>query len=127
MGLRAAETGFALATAHDWGVETSLRSTERNEEVVMKISSRRPLLLGLWLAALSSAPAWGEQVDCTSPKNLGEKGACKAAAQGQNELRYYIQRTQRIHQLWIMDFDKALAPAAQAQGKDEKQRVAETK
>ena len=44
-------------------------------------------------------------VDCARPAiGTGEAQACKAASQGVDQLRQFIQRTQGIYILYIQDF-----------------------
>ena len=51
-------------------------------------------------------------VDCARPAvGNGEVQACRAAAQGVSELRQFIQRTQGIYILYMLDFADAVRPA----------------
>ena len=48
-------------------------------------------------------------VDCSRPaQGTGEAQACRAASQGVDQLRQFIQRTQGIYILYIQDFANAV-------------------
>lgn len=53
--------------------------------------------------------ASADPVDCARPASgTGQVAACRAASQGVDELRRYIQRTRGIHILYIQDFANAV-------------------
>lgn len=58
-------------------------------------------------AALATS-ASAAQVDCSKPAGRAEARACQAAAQGVDELRRFIQRTQGIYILYMPDYDSAV-------------------
>jgi hypothetical protein len=60
-------------------------------------------------AAAVASPAVAGPVDCTRPAiGTGEVQACRAASQGVDELRRFIQRTRGIYILFIHDFASAV-------------------
>lgn len=61
------------------------------------------------LAAAAASSAMAGQVDCAKPAiGTGEVQACRAASQGVDDLRRFIQRTRGIYILYMQDFDNAV-------------------
>jgi hypothetical protein len=53
--------------------------------------------------------ASADPIDCAKPAiGTGEVQACRAASQGVDELRQFIQRTRGIYILYIQDFANAV-------------------
>jgi hypothetical protein len=69
----------------------------------------------VWLALVATAglalPAAAEPVDCANPRGVGQSRACAAAREGTESLRRFLQRTQAIYGLSILDFDREVRPA----------------
>jgi hypothetical protein len=73
----------------------------------MNRSIRIPLIAlaaAIVLATTLVPPAHSAVVDCANPQGIGEARACEKAAQGANELRRFIERTQAIYLLSYQDF-----------------------
>ena len=63
----------------------------------------------LLTVAAFAMPAGAASVNCASPAvGNGEVQACRAAAQGVDNLRQFIQRTQGIYILYMQDFADAV-------------------
>ena len=63
-------------------------------------------------AFLFATYASADPVDCARPAiGTGQVQACKAADQGVDQLRQFIQRTRGIYILYMQDFEKAVRPA----------------
>jgi len=73
------------------------------------ITKRAMPALAVAVLTLASVPAFAG-VDCAKPQGVGEVRAC---AQGADELRHFIARTQPIYLLSYRDFTEQ-APAATA-------------
>ena len=63
-------------------------------------------------AFLFATYASADPVDCAKPAvGTGQVQACKAADQGVDQLRQFIQRTRGIYILYIQDYEKAVRAA----------------
>jgi hypothetical protein len=79
----------------------------------MKVASRKLLHTSvLVLFASAGAAASAAPVDCAKPSDRAEARACEAAAQGPVELHQFIWRKRAVFNLYIYDFDRAVAPYA---------------
>ena len=84
----------------------------------MNVVSRKLLCMSVFvLVAATSAAASASKVDCAKPNDTGEARACKAAAQGVAELRQFIWSRRGVYQLYIYDFDDAVAPYGNSEQK----------
>lgn len=71
--------------------------------------NRKLLSLPALLTVAAFAMPAGAAVNCASPAvGTGEVQACRAAAQGVDNLRQFLQRTQRIYILYMQDFADAV-------------------
>jgi hypothetical protein len=93
--------------------ECGASTRPKHEENVMNVVSRKLLSTSVFvLVAATASVASAAPVDCAKPPDRGEARACEAAAKGVAELRQFIQRTRAIYNLYILDFDRAVAAYA---------------
>jgi hypothetical protein len=79
--------------------------TERGNSMNRKLL---PTFAFVVTAAFAMSASAGS-VDCARPAlGNGEAQACRAAAQGTDQLRQFIQRTQGIYILYMQDFADAV-------------------
>ncbi|MFO1311020.1 MAG: hypothetical protein U1F41_03040 [Burkholderiales bacterium] len=72
------------------------------------ITKQLPKLAFLAAAAVATQASAGS-IDCARPAiGTGEVQACRAASQGVDDLRRFIQRTRGIYILYIQDFENAV-------------------
>jgi hypothetical protein len=62
------------------------------------------------IVAAAAGAASAAPVDCAKPQDFAQARACEAAARSVAELRQYIVRTRAVHNLYILDFDRAVRP-----------------
>jgi hypothetical protein len=93
----------------------------------MNNSTRLPaiaLAAGMALSMVFAPPA--RAADCANPQGTGMARACAKAADGTNELRRFVERTQSIYHLSVYDFrvPDAYASASRETRGDEYAKVA---
>ena len=74
-------------------------------EPAVQENTAQPVVLALAGGDASNAAGQASIDKCAYQAN-DKKGVCRAAAQGIDRLRQYIQRTRMIHNFYILDFVK---------------------